>query len=399
MQRNYRYRLYPTTTQEASLLRHLEVHRRLYNAGLQERKEAWERRRISRTYYDLANQLKAVRAVDPEAAFANYSALQQTLRRLDKAFAAFFRRVKSGETPGYPRFRSKHRFTTIEYRWGDGIRLTEKRLVVQRVGGIKITLHRPLPEDAPITNAYLKKLGSRWEVVIGVSCPDRPKPVHPGPAVGLDVGLHTLLATSDGTRIANPRWFQAAQAKLAKAQRQLSRRTLRSHRWRKQRQVVARQQERIANQRRDFLHKLSCNLTDRYSLIAVEDLPIRNMVHTTMAQSIHDAAWGMFRGMLAYKVENTDSQLIAVRPHGTSQQCSRCGRLVPKDLSVRRHQCPACGLTLDRDVNAARNVLARALESSTARTEPSVKRRTPVRRSREAAPLSGAESSRRPSLD
>ena len=117
MQRNYRYRLYPTKAQEAGLVRHLEVHRRLYNAGLQERREAWERRGISRNYYDLANQLKEVRALDPEAAFANYTSLQQTLRRLEKAFTAFFRRVKAGEKPGYPRFKGRHRVTTIEYRW------------------------------------------------------------------------------------------------------------------------------------------------------------------------------------------------------------------------------------------------------------------------------------------
>src|SRR5271157_5488706 len=121
MTRNYRYRLYPTKRQEGGLLRLLNVHRRLYNADLQERKEAWERRGITRNYYDLANQLKEVRTLDAEAAFANYTSLQQTLRRLDKAFAAFFRRVKAGEKPGYPRFRGKHRFTTIEYRWEDGI--------------------------------------------------------------------------------------------------------------------------------------------------------------------------------------------------------------------------------------------------------------------------------------
>lgn len=387
MTRNYRYRLYPTKAQEASLLRHLEVHRRLYNAGLQERKEAWERRGITRNYYDLANQLKDLRALDPEAAFANYSSLQQTLRRLDKAFTAFFRRIKAGEKPGYPRFKGRHFFTTIEYRWEDGIRLTEKRLHVHRVGGIKIKMHRPIPDEAKITNAYLKKVGARWEVVVCSSLPDVARPVHPGPAVGIDVGLHSLLATSDGTLIDNPRWYRDAQEKLAKAQRILSRRKRKANRWRKQRRVVAALQDHTSNQRRDFLHKLSFNLTETYRLIAVEDLQITNMVHTTMATAIHDAAWGTFRGMLAYKVGNTGSQLIAVRPNGTSQHCSRCGTLVPKDLSVRLHQCHVCGLELDRDVNAARNILARALESCTARTEPSVKRRAPARRSREAAPL------------
>ena len=387
MQRNHRYRLYPTKAQEAGLVRHLEVHRRLYNAGLQERKEASERRGISRNYYDLANQLKEVRALDPEAAFANYTSLQQTLRRLEKAFTAFFRRVKAGEKPGYPRFKGRHRFTTIEYRWEDGIRRTGKRLHLHRVGGIKVKLHRPIPDGAKITNAYLKRVGTTWEVVISFSVPDVARPVHPGPEVGIDVGLHALLATSDGTLIDNPRWYREAQEQLAKAQKVLSRRKLRSNRWRKQRRVVAHQQEHTAHQRRDFLHKLSFHLTDRYRLIAVEDLQIQNMVHGTLAKSIHDAGWGAFRNMLAYKVENTGSQLIAVHPNGTSQHCSRCGALVPKDLSVRLHSCHVCGLKLDRDVNAARNILALALERLTARTEPSVKSRTRVRRSREAAPL------------
>ena len=223
--------------------------------------------------------------------------------------------------------------------------------------------------------------------MISFTLPEAARPVHPGPAVGLDVGLHSLLATSDGTLIDNPRWYRATQETLAKAQRVLARRTRKSNRWRKQRRVVAHLQDHTANQRRDFWHKLSFTLTDMYSLIAVEDLQIQNLVHGPLAKSIHDAGWGMFRGMLAYKVEHTGSQLIAVRPHGTSQHCSRCGTLVPKDLGVRLHQCPVCGLALDRDVNAARNILARALERCTARTEPSIKRRAPVRRSREAAPL------------
>jgi len=199
MNRTYRYRIYSTPKQAAALARHLEVHRQVYNAGLQEFRETWDRRRVTRRHTDPARQLRALRVEDPEVAFANHSALQQTLRRLEAARVAFFRRVKAGQAPGYPRFKSRTRFTTLAYRWGDGIRLTRSgRLYVQRAGDIKLKLHRPIPAGATTTMALLTRGVRTWTVVLCLEIPDPQPLVHLGPPVSLDVGLHTLAALSDG---------------------------------------------------------------------------------------------------------------------------------------------------------------------------------------------------------
>jgi putative transposase len=197
----------------------LETHRQLYNAALQERRDAWRMCRVSISYYTQANQLKAIRAFDADAAWLNYSSVQQTLRRLDKAFAAFFRRVKAGETPGYPRFRGRKWFNTVEYRWGDGLRFKGNRLHVQNVGTLKVKWHREIPAEATIKCAYLKRDQAAWYVVFSLELPDVQAPAHPGPAVGLDVGLSSLVALSVGTVIENPRYFRKMESQLADAQR------------------------------------------------------------------------------------------------------------------------------------------------------------------------------------
>jgi putative transposase len=397
MNRSYEYRLYPTRTQRGRLHELLRACRTLYNAALQERREAWKRRGLSIDLVSQCAQLKTIRAAgDPLAQFSHTTAIQ-VLRRVDNAFRAFFRRVKTRNgKAGYPRFKGKHAFTSVACIFGDGVGLRKDRLHLTGIaGGIKIKWHRPLPAEARIKMATVKHdARGRWAVCFQIEMPDTQAPIHAGPAIGLDVGLHALLATSDGDLIDNPRWYRAAQAKLAKAQRVLARRTLRSTRWRKQRRIVAHQQEHTATQRKDFLHQVSTTLTRQFALIAVEDLRIQNLVHGTLAKSIHDAGWGMLRVMLTYKAVSAGGQVIAVAPQGTSQQCSRCGATVRKDLAVRQHQCPACGLTLDRDVNAARNILARALASCAARTEPSVNSPALARCSREAPDLSSGESSR-----
>jgi putative transposase len=378
VKRNYAYRLYPTQTQAGLLARVLDIHRQLYNAALQERRDAWQMCRVSLNYYDQANQLKGIRQFDADAAWLNYSSIQQTLRRLDKAFAAFFRRVKAGAEPGFPRFKSKPRFNSVEYRWGDGVRLKANRLHVQNIGTLKVKWHRDLPAEATIKCAYLKRDGRQWYVIFSLELLEPRPAVHPGPAVGLDVGLRSLVALSDGVVIENPRHFRATERRLADAQRVLSRRVKFSGRWRKQAGNLAQLHRHIANQRRDFAHKLARHLADTYCLIGVEDLNVLALSRSALAKSVHDAGWSRLLNFLAYKVEKTGSQLVAVDPRHTSQRCSGCGAIVPKDLSVRVHVCSECGLTLDRDVNAARNILTLAFQKGhglpcpdPAQTEPS----------------------------
>jgi putative transposase len=386
MNRNFKYRLYPNRTQGLALQHILDGHCQLYNAALEERREAYRKCRVSLNYYDQANQLKDLRIQDSDVAALNYSSCQQTLRKLDKAFQAFFRRIKAGETPGYPRFKSRRRYTTVEYRWDDGVRLKGNRLYVQNVGNLKVKWHREIPEQGTIQCAYFKRDGNAWYVIFALELPDVIPAPHPGLAVGIDVGLNSLVALSDGQTMDNPRWYRSTEAKLAHAQRIISRRKKFSGRWHKAVRNVATLHRKVANQRLDLHHKLSRQLTDTYSLIALEDLNILGLSRSRLAKSVHDAGWGQLVNFLTYKAENAGSQVVLVDPRLTSQVCSQCGCVVPKDLSVRVHCCPECGVSLDRDVNAARNILNRAL-LKTARTEPTVTSLSLDGCSREAASL------------
>ena len=369
MLRTYKYRLYPNKHQGQTLDHLLETHRTVYNDALHERREAWMRCGISVSYGTQAAQIKDVRAFDPDVALCNYSSLQHTMRRLDKAFRAFFRRVKAGQKAGYPRFRGKSRFDSFEYTYGDGCKLRESdgriRLYVQNVGELRIKYHRPIPDDAKIKHLVIKRRLDKWYACFQMEMPEPESAPHGGPAVGVDVGLLHLLALSDGTFVENPRWLRESQRALRVAQRRLARRKKGSQRRRRAARQVANLHDKIANQRCDFWHKTTRELVNAYSLIAIEDLPLGFMTHNHhLALSAHDASLGMFRQMIEYKAEEAGTRIVAVNPNGTSQVCSKCGSVVRKALSVRLHLCPECGIVIDRDVNAAMNVLQRA------RTEP-----------------------------
>lgn len=358
MRRSYRYRLYPTRLQEAALHGQVNEACRLYNAALDERRSAWRMNGISVGYYDQANQLKQIRAAG-DVGVANFSACQDVLRRVNKTFAAFFRRVKAGEKAGYPRFRSPFRYDSLTWpSWGDGCAIRPTgRLYLQGVGDLKLKWHRPLPADAQIKTVTAKREAGRWLVCFSVEMPD-PEPL-PGCdlAVGIDVGLTTFAVLSDGTAIANPRHFRLAERRLRLAQRKLARRKKRSRRRLKARQAVARVHLHVANQRRDFHHKSALALVRDYGLIAVEDLNVKGLAGSMLAKSIHDAGWSQFVSILSSKAACAGRTLVKVNPAGTTQRCSACGEHVPKTLAQRVHDCPACGLVQGRDLNAARNVL------------------------------------------
>jgi putative transposase len=371
MIRTYKYRLYPRKAEVRALETLLEQGREVYNSALAECKLR---------YQATSKGIKALQQWDyfrewrkQDGILLNASSLQHLLRRVDTAYAHFFRRCKAGETPGHPRFKPPQRFDSLDYTYGDGCKLTvatQTTLYVQNVGDLKVKLHRPLPEGAVIKQANLKRSGRKWFVCLSMACEDLRFGCQPQPEVGIDMGLHSLLALSDGQTLANPRWLRQSQAALRVALRRLARRKRGSARWRKAVQQVARLHERIALQRRDFWHKVTDSLVDTYDVIAIEDLKLAFMTRNPhLALSAHDAGLGIFRQLLAYKAESAGTQLIAVNPQYTSQLCSGCGALVAKDLSVRTHDCPHCGVQLDRDVNAARNILSLARKS--AWTEPS----------------------------
>jgi putative transposase len=355
MRQAFLYRLYVNKTQSDKLDNLLRLARQLYNAALQQRRDAWKYQHKSLNYYDQANQLKEVRNEIPEFAQLNFSATQDMLRRLDKSFKAFFRRVKSGDKAGFPRFKGRNRFDSITFpTYGDGIKIKGGRLYVQNVGLLKIKIHRVL--EGEINTVTIKRECGKWYVVFSNTVEIKPLPVSDR-TVGIDVGLESFAVTSDGEYIENPRYLREAEAVLRVAQRSVSRKKKGGSNRRKAIRLLAKKHLRIKRQRADFAHKVADNLVKNYGRIAVEDLRIKNMVRNHhLARGISDAGWGQFVDILSYKAEYAGREFVLVKPDGTSQICFGCGVTVKKSLSTRVHNCPACGLSLNRDFNAALNI-------------------------------------------
>ena len=358
MRRSYKYRIYPNRSQAEALDKILEQHRRLYNLALGDRRDVYEAEERSVSYGEQSRRFKESRKVLPNFAPLNFSSAQATLRRLDKAFKAFFRRVEMGDAPGYPRFKPEGRFRTVEFpSYGDGCRLKDSgRLYLQHVGHIKVKLHRPI--EGAIKTVSVKRSLGKWYVIFSCDLGDAPEATGQGPAVGFDLGLKSFLVTSTGQSVEPPRYYCKAQAKLRRAQRTLARRKKGSARRRKARNHAARLHEKTANQRRDFHHKEARKLVNAHGLIAHEALNIKGIARTRLAKSAHDAGWASFLNILGYKAESAGVRVVAVDPRNTTQACSACGQLpeVKKTLSDRMHVCP-CGYTADRDLNAALNIL------------------------------------------
>jgi putative transposase len=375
MRKAFKYRLYPNHSQTVALDAMLGAHRRLYNLALRDRRDSYEGEGRSVSYAEQSALYKVSRRMVPSFCALNFSSAQATLRRLDKAFIAFFRRVKAGECPGYPRFKGEDRFRTVEFpSYGDGCRLKENgRLYLQNVGHIKVKLHRAI--EGTIKTVSVKKSCGQWYVIFSCDLGDAPEPVEGGPEVGIDLGLKSFLVTSDGSSVDPPRYYGKAQKKLKRAQRALARKKKGSSRRRKARKRVARLHEKTANQRRDFHHKETRKLVDAHGLIAHEALNVKGLARTRLAASVHDAGWAQFVNILVAKAEEAGVRVVAVNPANTTQACSSCGAMpeTKKTLSERLHSC-SCGYVADRDVNAAENILAlgRSAQAPTQRVAASV---------------------------
>ncbi|MCX5309376.1 RNA-guided endonuclease TnpB family protein [Streptomyces sp. NBC_00154] len=378
VKRAFKYRFYPTGAQAAELSRTFGCVRKVYNLALAARTEAWTRQ--ERVNYNQTSALLTAWKKTEELAFLNDVSsvpLQQTLRHLQIAFTNFFsKRAK------YPRFKSRKKsrksaeYTTSGFRFRDG-RLTLAKMAEP----LDIVWSRPLPEGAkPSTVTVSEDSAGRW--FVSMLCDDltvRPLSATDA-AVGVDVGLNHLLTLSTGEKIANPRHERTDRARLARAQRTLARKAKGDGaNRRKARLKVAKIHARIADRRRDGLHKLTTRLVRENQTIVIEDLTVRNMVkNRSLARAISDAAWAEFRSLLEYKAQWYGREVIAVdRFFPSSKLCSVCGTLQGKmPLHVRTWTC-ACGTTHDRDVNAARNLLAagRAVSACGAGVRP--QRRTP----------------------
>lgn len=358
---SYKFRLFTTVAQEAALTEMLGAFSDLYNAGLQQRIEAYRRRGVSLRYGNQASELKAVRAVDERLAAYSFSAEQQVLRRLDKTFSAFFGRVKRGAKPGFPRFRAKARFDSAEFRVGDGmtIRKSKRIGIVGIPGEIKVRWHRDIPAGAKIGAAVISRKAGKWFACFQIDLPDAEQIKRPFAPVGIDMGLTSLVALSTGETVPTPQHTKNAAKALRRAQRAGARKKRHSKRQRKAKLRVARLSTRVANQRRDFSHKLSRSLVDRFSHIALEDLNIKGLAAGMLAKSVQNAAWNQLVQHVQYKAECAGTVVTLVNPRGTSQTCPECGTIARKTLAVREHRCD-CGCILDRDVAAARVVLLRA---------------------------------------
>ena len=364
--KTYKYKLKPTMEQERMLDRAMMLCRHIYNAAIGERREAYRMRGVSVNYYQQKAELPGIKEAMPEFGEVNAQVLQDVVLRVDRAFQAFFRRVKAGEKPGYPRFRGRERFNSFTYpQAGEhgGARLDNGFLVLSKIGRIAVRWSRPM-EGTPKT-VTISREADGWYMC--VSCAD--VPLEPLPMTrqetGIDVGLESFATLADGTVIHNPRCYRRAECDLKTAQRRVSRRKQGSNRRRKAVKLLAKAHQTVRRQRQDFQHKTALQLAHNFDVIYHEDLQVANMVKNHhLAKSISDAGWSGFLTILSHKAACAGREVIAVNPAYTSQTCSGCGVVVKKGLSVRWHSCPDCGTSLHRDHNAAVNILRLGKEQS-----------------------------------
>ena len=381
MRRAYKFRIYPTSGQASRAALCLRDHQRMYNAALEERREAWKRRTVSIRYGQQSAQLKDIRACDPDQGRWSFSSQQATLRRLDKAMAAFYRRCKAGQAPGYPRFKALDRWDSVEWpKDGDGCRWKPDtgRVHLQGAGHIKVHAHRAV--EGRVKTISLKREGRRWYVVL--SCDDvpaRPLPAT-GRQAGLDVGVARFAATSDGEIIPSPKFLRTCAKELAAAQQVLARKERGSSNRRRAKAKIGDVHRRIRNRRSDFHHKTARSLVQACDMVALENLNTAGMTKRPapkpdpdrpgeflpngaaakagLNKSILDAGWNQFANILTAKVEETGRRIVFVNPACTSIDCHLCGRRCtrPQQDTVI---CPVHG-PLDADINGARNIATRA---------------------------------------
>ncbi len=368
MRKSYLYRIFPTRAQTTLLSKMLAECRWLYNNTLAYRKDTYEQEQRPTSWYETKARIPALKSERPTLRVVHSQVLQDVTARVDLAFQAFFRRVKSGETPGYPRFRSFGRYNSLCYtQYGNGVNLTHDILHLSKVGSVKVVLHRPL--EGTCKSVYIRRSSTgKWYAAFSCEWEPTKLPVS-SEQVGIDVGLTTFATLSTGDMIANPRFFRLEQKALTKAQRALSKQEKGTPERVKRRRVVARVHERTAWRRNDFSHQHSRCIVNRFGLIAVEDLEVNRMLHNHyLAKSISDVSWSGFTQMLKFKAEWAGTRsFIRVNPAYTSQTCSGCGHRLSSEqrlgLSDRLFRCPCCTVQIDRDHNAALNILRLGTQS------------------------------------
>ena len=387
MKRTYKYLLRPTKEQAVALDFLLWQARRVYNMALEQRIKIYAEQKNTITSMDQWAYFRDLRHSEPDN-LSKFNALgmNYVLRKLDVTFQNFFRRVKqrkageSIESAGFPRFKSRNRFKSFQYKNGNGCKFrvdeNQKRLLhIQNVGEVRMVFHRPLPADAKIKQVVFKQKIGRWYAYLILELPDViKKHSYPRRKIGIDVGIKSIVALSNKEVILHPHWLENSLAKLRVLQRKAARQQKGSKRQSATYKQVAKLHEHIANQRNDFYHKLSKKLSSNFSLIGIEALNLAFMNQSkNLSRTSYDAGIGGFRSMLLYKAVEAGGRVIAVKPAYTTQMCSRCGYRAKKSLAVRIHKCPVCGVKLDRDVNAAKNILKLAKATPSGRDGQALK--------------------------
>jgi len=359
----FKYRLFPTSAQRTKLESVLELCRWVYNDTLAIRKDIYEQTGKGLSLYDTNKLLTEWKAHKPALKEVHSQVLQNVQERVDLAYQAFFRRVKAGEAPGFPRFKGKGIYDSFTFKQS-GFKLESAKLFISKVGAVLIKLHRPLCAEIKTLTVQRDAVGN-WYACFACDCEVEPLPAV-GKVVGVDLGLTTFAYCSDGEKIERQRWMKQDAADIARLQRKKERFAKGSPERHKVLRALNHAYQRATNRRRNFAHQASRKLVNEYQVIALEKLDIHGMQsngNRRINRSIADVAWGQFVQRTLYKAANAGRVVIQVDPKGTSQLCSGCHAIVPKDLSVRIHDCPHCGLRIHRDHNAAINISARGLAS------------------------------------
>lgn len=360
MNRSYKYRIYPTKAQERLLLWTLRRCCELYNGALQERRSYYKKFGKGLSFYNQSAELPLLKEVREDFKEVSAQVLVDTLKRLDLAFQSFFRRLKSGEKPGFPRFKPSRTYNSFKYpdlARGRGAKLIlgGRKVRLSGIGDVKIKFHRDLEGVAKQAIVSLDGDGHWYINFLCDQVPVRSLP-RAGKSVGLDLGISKFAALSDGRFVENPKFLSASERKLVFAQRKLEKKKKGSNRRRKAVQSLQKLHAKVARQRRDFHFKTAASLVKEFDEIYVEDLNIKGLASSRLARQVNDAGWGQFISISMDKAESAGRSVVKIDPRGTSQRCSGCRTVVKKSLSQRTHSCPECGLVLGRDTNAALNV-------------------------------------------
>lgn len=359
--KTYKYRLYPTNAQSKAMHETCFLCSLIYNQCLAERKEAYEKDRKTLTVYDQIKTLPDKKAENHRLRGVYAQVLQDVPRRLDRAFQAFFRRVKVGETPGYPKFRTARKYDSFTYPQ-NGFSIPKEgpggRLKLVKIGVVKIKFHRSIEGD--IKTLTIRRQAGLWYACFSVEVEAKQLETT-GKVVGIDLGVTNLAITSDGEFFPPSKNLRKAERKLKRLQRAVSRKQKGSGRRKKAIRQLQRFHVDVANQRKDQAYKMAHALLSRYDAVAMEQLQPLNMVKNHhLAKSIQDASWGILKQVLEVKAVEWGRKIVFVDPKYTSQECSGCGAMVKKTLATRQHNCPNCALSIHRDVNAAINILKKS---------------------------------------